>query len=172
MSIEIATDAAFNDVILSQALENGQTTFSHTFSQDYSGLHWRVVATTLTGKVVVSPGTEFGIDTTPPSTLVNGVFVVPSGHFILAWSGSDEGSGIVAYYVDFSPDGVAWQPLFVYESGTSGVFIPPDGHTPYYFRSRGIDALGNIEPQHAGSDINTDQAETLSHAIMLPRILK
>jgi hypothetical protein len=108
MRLEVATDANFSELILSQPLTNGQTSFSHAFSQDYAGLYWRVVAITLTGKTVVSSGTSFGIDTTPPSSQVDAIYLLPSGHFVPTWSGSDGGSGVVAYYVDFSVDGVAW----------------------------------------------------------------
>ena len=87
----------------------------------------------------------FKLDATPPVSAARSpefnVDAIP-----VAWSGTDAGSGIVAYDV-WVRDGLAgtWSKWQSNTTATSATFpAPVVGHT-YYFRSAARDAVGNVE---------------------------
>jgi hypothetical protein len=87
----------------------------------------------------------FKIDATPPvSAARSPEFII--GAIPVTWSGTDAGSGIVAYDV-WVRDGLAgsWTKWQANTTATTAAFASPVvGHT-YYFRSVARDAVGNIE---------------------------
>jgi streptogramin lyase len=89
--------------------------------------------------------------------------------YTLAWAGTDDASGIVSYNIEMRTAASApWQPFLSNTSLTAVQFTPPHDGT-LWFRSQAVDAAGNIEPTHTeDGDINSTQAISLSHDIMLP----
>jgi uncharacterized protein YkwD len=92
-------------------------------------------------------------DTVAPTSTVHTLpMTTTSPTFVLAWSGSDEGSGISAYDVQVrdGADGT-WQDWLMDTTETSATFVGRAGHT-YYFRCRAYDLASNIEdwPQDDG----------------------
>lgn len=174
--LQVATNADMSHVIYDQTWSGAILEHSHAFDQDYAHLYWRVTAVVQPaggGQLTVqSTSTHFRLDTTPPTSSVNGIYQLPDtpGYFI-HWSGTDEIAGITHYFVEYRPQGSSDWTVFVGlpPLATSTHFIPPDSQV-YEFRSRAIDAAGNAEPAHATADITTNQAILLSHAIMLPVI--
>ena len=87
----------------------------------------------------------FKIDATPPKSAARSPeFMI--GPIPVTWSGTDAGSGIVAYdvWVRDGPAG-SWTKWQANTTATSATFASPVvGHT-YYFRSVARDAAGNIE---------------------------
>jgi hypothetical protein len=172
--LEIAEDASFDNIVLSETLAGAPTSYDYIFSQDFIHLYWRVKVTTSFGQSTTSTPTWFAIDTLDPSSSISNVFLIDDSNYIVAWNGSDEnGSGVVAYNVDYIADGdVAWTAWLSEEPRTSKMFTPPGGQVPsakaYWFRSQAIDATGNIETEHANGDANTDQAILLYRQLDFP----
>ena len=93
----------------------------------------------------------YGIDTLAPTSVVTGSTMTdPSkSWFYVEVSGSDEGSGVASYIVQYNIDGGIWQD-FVSVDGPGPAtrlfwasrYHP--GHT-YYFRAQATDALGHTE---------------------------
>lgn len=170
--LEVASDVSFGNLVLSESLAGSVTQHTHSFAQDYPRLYWRVLLTTAAGQTTVSPVTYFGIDTLPPSSLAEAIYHLQDGHYVVKWSGSDAGSGVVSYNVDFRASGeTTWTRWLTGTPRKLVGFYPTDGRT-YFFRSQAIDAVGRVEPEHTSADIGTDQAIQLSHAIILPLIYR
>lgn len=176
--LQVTTDAAMTALVYEQTWTGPVLQHSHTFTQDHAHLYWQVTAVVQPSgddpQTVSSTPTHFRLDTTPPTSRVNGVYQLPdtAGYFV-HWSGTDEIAGITHYFVEYRPQGSSDWTVFVGlpPLATTTHFIPPDNQV-YEFRSRAIDAVGNAEPAHFTADINTSQSILLSHAIMLPVIRK
>lgn len=167
--LQVATEAAFSSLIYQTTVPGTQTSVDHDFGQDYARLYWRVVVTNVQMVTTTSTPTQFGIDATMPTSNVTGVFQLPQGYYVLAWQGNDATSGVAAYNVDYRASGSAtWTNLVASTSSTSIVFNPPDPGQTYEFRSQATDNAGNVEPAHTNPDLNTTQANFLTHVIMLP----
>ncbi|GIK56501.1 MAG: hypothetical protein HND44_16010 [Chloroflexi bacterium] len=174
--LQVATDAAMNNLVYDQTWSGAILQHSHIFTQDYAHLYWWVKATVQPSgggsQTVTSTATHFRLDTTPPTSSVNAVLQLPNAPgYSIHWSGTDEIAGITHYFVEYRPQGGSDWTVFVGlpPLATSTRFVPPDSQV-YEFRSRAIDAAGNAEPAHITADISTDQAILLTHAIMLPVI--
>jgi hypothetical protein len=104
---------------------------------------------------------------------VTNIYGFPDGRYQLFWSGSDATSGVAAYTIQYrAEDETTWTDWLANTTQTAAYFEPPDGLT-YWFRSQAADLAGNIEPPHPNpGDLSTDQAIFLSHAIMLPLVLR
>jgi hypothetical protein len=159
--IEIAATADFSTLITSQSWPTAVTSFSHTFSQDYPVLYWRVTAQTANGPVT-SPVATFRLDATPPQSAVTELrHHVAAGYFDVTWQGSDNLSGVTSYTVEYRPEGSAtWTPWLTNVTATTGQFTPPDPTALYWLRSRAADAAGNVAAGGSG-DIRTDQAAVI-----------
>jgi hypothetical protein len=158
LTLQVATDGDFKNLVVSTALLPGTTSYSRSFGQDYRRLLWRVVLTTPTGQTVVSQPTPFGIDTEPPTSRVNQVMVNTDGIYYVGWKGQDAGSGVQAYNIDYRAQGVAgWTRLFSSTTREALKFVPPGGGV-YEFRSQAVDRVGHWEAPHATADISTASA--------------
>ncbi|MCB0037549.1 MAG: tandem-95 repeat protein, partial [Anaerolineales bacterium] len=97
-------------------------------------------------------GQSITLDTAAPQTSVNS----PSGNttttsFNVLWSGTDIGSGIQQYDVQVNDNGGGWVDWQSNTTATNATFSTAEiGHT-YCFRSRGLDAAGNLELYPAGN---------------------
>jgi hypothetical protein len=173
--LQVATDATMTNLVYDQTWSGPVLQHSHPFEQGYAHLYWRVTAVVQppggTTQTVTSTPTHFQLDTTPPTSSVNGIYQLPHvpGYFI-HWSGSDDVSGITHYFVEYRPQGGDWAVFIGLDPlATTTHFVPAD-NLVYEFRSRAIDAAGHAEPAHPTADISTNQAILLSHVIMLPII--
>ncbi len=97
-------------------------------------------------------------DTVPPESCFLAIEQRENG-YVLAWSGSDNLSGIRSYDVQARklPDGV-WREWMVDTSLNSDWFGPTNG-TPFAFRIRATDRQGNNEPWPINAQIKTLQAD-------------
>jgi hypothetical protein len=147
--------------VAEQTWNTAVTNTLHTFAQDYAGLYWQVTLTNTSNARVFSTPTQFSLDTTPPTTAVISLTdQVVAQTYDLVWEGSDNLSGIAGYNIEYRAEGVSsWTRLLTNTTLTTTQFSPPDYNQTYWFRSQGVDVLGNLEAPHSGDgDINTDQA--------------
>ena len=79
---------------------------------------------------------------------------VSNNTFTVSWNGTDEGSGILYYDIDYSTNGTNWKSWLSRTVATSAQFEGREGGT-YYFRSRAVDNALNKEPEHAAPDTST-----------------
>ncbi|MHC1575724.1 MAG: DUF1616 domain-containing protein [Methanosarcinaceae archaeon] len=79
---------------------------------------------------------------------------VNTTNFTVRWSGTDEGSGIDYFIVDYSTDGANWTNWITATETTSRDFAGDIGKT-YYFRSKAVDNAGNWESEHSTADTHT-----------------
>lgn len=169
--VQVATDAAFANILVEHSWSGVVNEYTHSFGQDYADVHWRVLLTTTTGTLVTSLPTRFSLDATAPTSAVFGANrpIIP-GTYALYWSGSDNMSGVSGYNIDYrADDALDWTPLLTDTQLNSIVFTPPNPTEKYWFRSQAIDAAGNAESPHVGAgDLSTDQAIQFPYAIMLP----
>jgi hypothetical protein len=102
-----------------------------------------------------SPVGKFFTDTVPPVSAVAplGAFT-STADFTVAWSGTDDSSGIAGYdivYTDGSNPPTQWQTGV---QATAAVFHGADGHT-YSFYSMAVDRAANREEMPAAADAST-----------------
>ncbi|MCX6032076.1 MAG: S8 family serine peptidase [Chloroflexi bacterium] len=101
------------------------------------------------------------LDRTPPSSAVTALTArQPNLSFPVAWSGSDNVSGVQAYRVQVR-DGTAgaWTDWYV-GTGTSGDFTGQLGRT-YCFQSSAIDGAGNVESYPGGNGDTCTQVSSI-----------
>jgi len=110
------------------------------------------------------------VDNVPPSSQVDPLPANQSTNsFLVNWIGTDGGTGIAAYDVQFK-DGAdgTWTDWVAAATAISTTFIGDFGHT-YFFQARARDWAGNQEP-YAGGDGNTHTR--IGFRNLLPVILK
>ncbi len=167
--LEVAADPDFTDLLLDESWATAVLSHTHTFSQTYSNLYWRLRLDTTAGRST-SPASQFHLDLSPPQSAMTSIHWLPNRNkYVLSWAGTDDASGLAAYNIDMRTAVTStWQPLITNTLQTSLSFTPPTTNT-IWFRSQAIDAVGNIEPLHLDpGDLNTTQAISLTHDIMLP----
>jgi hypothetical protein len=156
-TLEIATDAAFNNVIETKNWATAVTSAQHTFTQDYANLYWRVSVNT-GGATVSSTPTLFHLDITPPESSITSLTLHAfTGKFDVTWAGSDATSGIAGYNIDYKADGDAtWTRWLTETTSNSGSITLPNADELIWFRSQAVDNAGNVEAA-SGGDIRSDQ---------------
>lgn len=102
-----------------------------------------------------SPDATTTVDTRPPQTRVSGLPAESPGPFTVLWTGTDPGSGLASYDVQVK-DGASgtWTNWKMGTSSSSASYPGTGGHT-YAFRSRGHDAVGNVEAWPSAADATT-----------------
>ncbi len=90
----------------------------------------------------------------PTSKILDLLEYTNSTDFTVKWNGTDVGSGISYYSIDYSKDNATWYNWILKTGNTSAVFTGTSNNT-YYFRSRAVDNAGNKEFEHTGSDTKT-----------------
>jgi uncharacterized repeat protein (TIGR01451 family) len=130
------TDAPLSELVL-------------TYLDDAEGL----LATTATTLDKISPTSA--VSALPPYTTTTS--------FPVAWSGTDVGSCVLDYDVQFK-DGYegTWTDWLTQTQSTSATFSGQDGHT-YFFRSRARDVFGN-----RGSYSNAEWGDTFASVLINP----
>ena len=171
---QVATDEQFQNLVATEEWASVVESETHTYSRDYAGLFWRVVLRSVSGKDYPSAISHFGIDTEPPVSTVSFLaWIEWSQRYIVSWTGSDVLNHVDSYTIEYrAPSGQdpSWQPWLIGATGSGYFFVPPVPGQIYEFRSQATDSLGNVEAVHATADINTEQADLFSHAIILPHI--
>lgn len=172
VTLQVATDVNFANLIANQIVPASPNSATLDLGQEYGVLYWRVVLNLVNGvQAIVSTPTQFGIDVTVPATAVEAIYRVPQG-YMLAWSGSDNLSGISGYMVDYAPLGSAvWTRWLNGTQATNAIFTPPDGQV-YLFRAQAIDNAGNISPLNLTGDVSSANATPLPYALALPIVRK
>jgi hypothetical protein len=168
-TLQVATDAGFSNIIHSQNWNTAVTSTSHTFTQEYADLYWRVRVNSSFGTQKDSTATRFGIDTTPPTSQVDSLtYNSGTNIYELHWQGSDNLSGIAAYDIEVrAADSAAWTPLLTSTTAVTTTFTPPESGKVYWFRSLATDAAGNEEtPPGGDGDISTDDAVHLFNPVV------
>ncbi len=156
--LQASTSSEFSTLILDQALGANTTSYTHTFSDTYSTVHWRVVAYGPHGQN--SETSRLHMDTSPPTSAVATLPpTVSNATFTVHWNGSDVGSGIRWYHVqvrDGNRVDSQWEDWYAQTTLKSADFIGQPGHT-YYFRVRAMDKIGQWEswPDAADGDTST-----------------
>ena len=104
--------------------------------------------------VFASPGAVV-VDTTKPTSTVTALPSTSPANISLSWSGSDALSGLSTFDVQVRAgiDG-AWTDIFTNTSATSTTYNGVAGVT-YYFRTRAMDVVGNVEDWPADYDTYT-----------------
>jgi len=175
VQLQASTSPDFSTLLLAADLSADANSHTHTFSQDFAELYWRIKMTTYLHGVVYSAPTRLTIDTVPPVSAVHGIYELPHNRFVIAWSGDGTGTAIASYNIDYRADNSGtWVRWLTNTQWSGALFIPPtgNGHNPvYWFRSQAFDAAGNQEPVHPGSgDGHTGEAIFLDYSIILPII--
>lgn len=169
--LDVAATPDFAAPLVSESWPTVVLSHTHSFSQTYPALYWRVRLTTSAGQNSSAPSL-LHLDMTPPQSFIHSLNWHPTqNRYTLAWSGMDDDSGVVGYNIEVRTEASApWQPLLSQTPLTAIQYTPPHSGT-IWFRSQAIDAVGNIEPVHGdGGDINSSQATFLTRDIMLPLV--
>ena len=170
--LQVATDAAFQNVILDAPHPAGARSATHTVPHPGGPLYWRVRLVSTRGDTVNSPARSFTlmVDTTPPTSSVTNIYLFPNGHYSVFWRGQDDASGVARYNIDYRLSGTTtWNRWLTSTTNHGGYFIPPQPGAVYWFRSQAIDAAGNVEPFSPGNgDASTAEAIILTNHNFLP----
>lgn len=171
--LQVATNPSMTNLVFDQTWSGSVLQHTHTFSQDYANLYWRVTAVIQNSDgstgTAVSDSTLFHLDSEAPVSSVDHILQYPhqSGYFIY-WSGSDATSGIAGYTVQYRVAGETTWITWLSNTLLKGANFDPQNSQVYEFRVHATDLVGNSETPHATPDRDTSQSILLSHAIMLP----
>ena len=100
------------------------------------------------------------VDSEPPVVSVNALPEYTLEQvFGVSWSGSDSGSGVAHYDVQYRINDGPWENWLVNTTATSAQFTGAQDNSTYQFRARGTDNVGNVQPHSALA-----QAETFVNA--------
>ena len=138
--------------LLDVPLGAGTTNYPYDLSVAYPDVYWRVFATNEIGSSDTIG--HFHIDQDAPGSSVDS-FSPPVSYetaFLVSWNGSDAGSGLRWYDIQYRDGGRpadTWVDWLTNVSEVSAIFMGQAGHT-YYFRSRALDNAGNLEGWLAG----------------------
>lgn len=159
--LRVATDSNFNNIVHTANLAGNATNHSHTFGQDYDRLYWQVLLNDNSG-TIYSPATNFRLDSTPPTSLVDSIEWTNDGSgYVLTWKGSDNLSGLASYTIQYRIMGTeTWYTLLADVTETGTVVVPQTVGIAYEFRSQAKDVAGNVEPPHETADISTNVVPT------------
>lgn len=170
--LQVATDAAFANVILDSSLAVGDRSVERTVPSPGGPLYWRILLITTRGETIATPAQPFtlAIDTVPPASAVTAIFLYPNGNYGVFWRGQDDAAGVSGYNIDYRLSGTTtWHRWLLETAARGAIFVPPQPGAIYWFRSQAIDAAGNVETPHAGDgDANTAEAILVTEHAFLP----
>lgn len=91
-----------------------------------------------------TPQAATTVDALPPEATVSPLPTLTLDHLITVnWSGTDAGSGIAHYDVEYQTDGGQWKPFKTDTTETSGLMTDGRQGVTYGFRARAVDNVGN-----------------------------
>ena len=168
--LRIATDPALSAIVKSDYVDYANQDYYHTFAGDYPALYWGVQAHGPNGYSATSGPWSLGVDTVAPTAAVEHVITYPDGRYTVHWRGSDSTAGVASYDVDYRVGAGLWT-RWLNRTASGGATFPYPIVDVTYFRSRAIDAAGNVGPWDDGS-MSTDDALWLDWAAWLTLALK
>ncbi|MBP6016485.1 MAG: DNRLRE domain-containing protein [Candidatus Promineofilum sp.] len=143
-----------------QNWQTATTALSATFTGQNNNLYeFRVRAVDIANNVEAfpnNPQASTRVDTLPPSANMNALpqFTLTS-NFIVAWSGTDGGSGIAHYDVEYQVNDGPWQAFMSTTTALSGQVTGAEAGSTYGFRVRAVDRVGNVQTFPLGSQAET-----------------
>ena len=151
--LQVSLDPNFGTLLVDTHLPPDVSDYTHTFSEEYEAVYWRLIATGPYGTNDLGRR-AFHIDLSPPSSTVNTLPAVTTDtKFNVNWGGSDARSGVRWYHIQVRDGNRAdsqWTDWLVNTTKTVELFVGQSGHT-YYFRSRAMDNLGIWEEWPVGN---------------------
>ena len=169
---ELATDPAFNNSLVRQKLSADQTTYQWIADREYPKLYWRVVVTSLQLREFYPKANAFQIDATRPTSEITEITQLPNGNVALKWQGTDDGSGLKWYRLEYQLKGsVQWVTILNDSLATTATFQPIDSAENYWFRIVATDLAGNIELDKNGKSLTGDQHRSLLPILFRPEPL-
>jgi Tol biopolymer transport system component len=145
-------------------LDTGQTAAVFT-GEDGHTYYFRCRARDYAGNLEPYPdGPEAWttVDVSPPTSAASSPPYATGTSFLVTWSGTDSGSGLATYDLQYRDGSGAWTAWFSQTTVTSASFTGQPGHT-YYFQSRARDLMGNLEPYPGGN--GDTQTHLLTYAL-------
>ncbi len=105
------------------------------------------------------------VDAVAPVVSVNALPPISASPFTISWGGTDSGSGIASYDVEWREQGQPWQ--WLYENTTLTSFTAHGGKdgVTYEFRARGSDMVGNHQAWtdvQASTTVSTKPISTIT----------
>ena len=143
-----------------QNWQTATTATSATFTGQNNNLYeFRVRAVDNANNVEAFPNdpeASTRVDTIPPSASMNSLpqFTF-SSNFIVTWSGTDAGSGIAHYDVEYQVNNGPWQAFISTTTSSSGQVTGAVAGSTYGFRARAVDRVGNVQAFSLGSQAET-----------------
>ncbi|WP_342304717.1 DUF1616 domain-containing protein [Methanolobus sp. ZRKC5] len=154
-------DEGWQHLMLPVTIQEGKNTISFVLAQnrnlDLKTIEFAIDEVSFMPLSALSPyvkddnTVEFDLPISKVLTLVPSV---GNNKFTVSWNGTDEGSGIYYYDIDYSTDGTNWNRWISKTTAISAEFEGKQGET-YYFRSKAVDNALNEEMEHAVSDTST-----------------
>jgi hypothetical protein len=133
-------------------------------SQDYTGsdgvlYEFRARAVDNAGNVQewsATPQAATTVDALPPEATVSPLPTLTLDHLItVTWSGTDAGSGIDHFDVEYQVGGGSWKAFKTDTTETSGSLTDGRQGTTYGFRARAVDNAGNEQPWSDDAQVTT-----------------
>jgi hypothetical protein len=131
------------------------TTYTSPIALHGKPFYWRVIASDKAGPGNWSDTWTFGIDTTPPVSLVHPLpRFTTATDFLVSWNGTDNAAGIANYTIFVSDNNQQYIPWLAGTPATCATYSGVDGHS-FKFNSIAIDLAGNAEAAHPREDAVT-----------------
>ena len=105
------------------------------------------------------------VDAVAPVVSMNALPPISVSPFTISWGGTDSGSGIASYDVEWREQGQAWQTLYQNTTLTSFTAHDPENGVTYEFRARGSDKVGNHQAWtdvQAWTTVSTNPVSTIT----------
>ena len=114
----------------------------------------------------------FQIDATRPTSEITEITQLPNGNVALKWQGTDDGSGLKWYRLEYQLKGsVQWVTILNDSLATTATFQPIGSAENYWFRIVATDLAGNIELDKNGKSLTGDQHRSLLPILFRPEPL-
>ena len=154
-------DEGWQHLMLPVTIQEGKNTISFVLAQnrnmDLKAVEFAIDEVSFMPLSALSPyvkddnTVEFNLPVSKVLTLAPSV---GNNKFTVSWNGTDEGSGIYYYDIDYSTDATNWKRWISKTTATSEEFEGKQGET-YYFRSKAVDNALNEEMEHIAPDTST-----------------
>ena len=154
-------DEGWQHIMVPVTIQEGKNTISFTLAQnrnlDLKTVEFAIDEVSFMPLEDLSPyvkddnTVEFDL---PVSKVITLPISTGNSKFTVSWNGTDKGSGIYYYDIDYSTDAINWKRWISKTTATSAEFEGKQGET-YYFRSKAVDNALNEEMEHTVPDTST-----------------
>ena len=143
-----------------QNWQTATTATSATFTGQNNNLYeFRVRAVDMANNVEAfptNPEATTRVDALAPSASMSALPPLTfSSNFIVAWSGTDSGSGVAHYDVEYQVNQGPWQTFMSTTTSLSGQVTGAAAGSTYGFRVRAVDRVGNVQAFSLGAQTET-----------------